>query len=161
MAEDLQIIETQEAQKRAVTAMKIQYQKLIDDQNREIDCFNEHEKRIEVFMLAERHKAIKPHIMLIKQLETARDKDKPLNKKPTKVVFVSNRRTRTVRTETALPPASPRTSRAMSNFRVADEPERLQITGINVRREIMNNSKFRNHRAASSAASVRVSKVWR
>lgn len=161
MAEDLQIIETKEAQKRAVAAMKIQYQKLIDDQNREIDCFNEHEKRIEVFMKAERHKAIDPQIMLIRQLETIRDKDKPLNKKPRKVVFVSNRRTRTLRTETALPPASPRTSRAMSNFRFAEEPERLQITGINVKKEIRSKMSGRSQRSKSSAGSVRVSKVWR
>lgn len=163
MAEKLQIAETQEAQNRAIAAMKIQYKTLIEDQNREIQCFNDHERRIEQFMKAERVKAISPSVMLIRQLEIARDKDKPTNMKPRKVVFISNRRTRALRAESAFPPASPRTCNAMSNFRLAEEPEKLKISGINVKREIRNNSKIshKTKRSTSTASSVRVSKVWR
>lgn len=163
MADRLQIAESQEAQNRAVSAMKTQYRKLADDQSREVDCFVEHERRIERFMAAERAKAIGPCVMLIRQLEAAVEAGRPTNLKPRKEVFTSNRRTRLIRTEAAIPPASPRTTRAMSNFMFADEPEKLKVDGINVKKEIKKRSKIRvrSRRSNSTAASVRVSKVWR
>ncbi|OHT05985.1 hypothetical protein TRFO_26048 [Tritrichomonas foetus] len=150
IADKLQQIESDQAQQRAVSCMKLHYNKMIDDQQRTIECFNDHEKRLEQYLVAEREKVLKPYYMLIKQLEATRDKDLPLNMKPQKVVFVSNIRTKILKTDRALPPASPRTTRAMSKFRNSDEPERLTLTGIDVRRTLS------GRRAKSS---VRVSKV--
>ena len=133
-ADQLQLVESQEAQERAISVMKLHYEKMIDDQQKTVDCFNEHENRIYHYLLAEREKALVPHHMLVKQLEMARDRDKPLNLKPQKVTFQSNIRTKTLKTDKGLPHVSPRVTQVMTNFRKQEEPNHLTITGIDVKK---------------------------
>ena len=132
-ADKLEKTETVNAEVKAITAMQLAYEKLKEKQAKEVECFKEHETRTRQYLQGERRKSIEPLELLIKQLEIAKDRNKPMNKKPQPVVFKSNRRTRTLRTEKALPPTSPRTARALCDFKVADEPNRLFISGLNVR----------------------------
>ena len=126
-ADMLQITETENAEERVISAMQAAFEVLEEKHAKEIACFEEHQVRTKQYIEQERRKALHPIEKLIAQLETARDKDKPTNKKPTSVVFRSTRRTRVVRSERALPSASPRTTRAMCDFKAADDPPRLHI----------------------------------
>jgi hypothetical protein len=107
---------------------------------RELECFAEHEKRTRIYLEAEKDRLCGPLEKLITQLENAKNKDKPPNMKPQTAQFSSTRKTRVVRTKQALPPASPRTSRAICEFKGSDEPSRLHLNGLNVK-QIMNSGR--------------------
>lgn len=147
LAKELEKYETEQAKQKAIAAMKIAYDNMITSQQKELDCFDQHKQRLEVYLNLEKDKVILPYQMQIKQLEIARDQGKPTNKKPIKTVFVSTRKTRACKNEAAFPPASPRTARALSNYRISDEPKKLDLSGINVKRILS---------SRRSASSVRV-----
>lgn len=135
-ADMLQLAETESAEERAMAAMQIAFENLEDKHKKELECFEEHQERTRQFIEAEKRKALHPVEKLIAQLETARNKDKPTNKKPNSIVFKSTRHTRAVRTQKALPKASPRTTRAFYDYKGAEDPPRLTLGSLNVKRII-------------------------
>jgi hypothetical protein len=69
---------------------------------------------------------------IIYQMERTRDRNRPLNLKPGVPPFTSNTRTRSVHMQQRAPPATPRSSQTLSEFK-AEEPKRLPTLGLNVR----------------------------
>ena len=134
LADQLELEETDQAELRMITAVQLAHEKLVEQHRKERECFEEHEVRTRQYLESERRKAIEPIEKLIAQLETARDKDKPTNMNPRKVVFTSTRRTRVMRSERGLPPASPRTARAICDYKAAEEPAKLSLGRMNVRK---------------------------
>lgn len=133
-ADKQQQLETASAEEKAIAAMKQAHMNMEDKHKRELACFADHEKRTEIYIRAEKDRVCGPLEKLINQLEHTKNKDKPLNLKPQTATFTSTRKTRVVRTEKALPPATPRTSHAISCFKGSDEPARLQLNGLNVKK---------------------------
>ena len=134
LADQLEIEETEGAEMRAITAMQLAHEKLVEQHRKERECFEEHEVRTRQYLEAERRKAIEPIERLIAQLEIARDKNKPTNMKPRKFAFTSTRRTRVMRTERGLTAPSPRTTRAICDYKVSEEPPKLSLGRLNVRK---------------------------
>lgn len=148
-AEILQQQETEEAQRRAIAAMKNNYIAMMERQQKEMACFEEHEKRTELYLIDERGRTIHPMEMEVRKLEIERDRDKPPNLNPRKDVLKTVRTSRTKPRKSILMPPSPRTTRAIRDFKVYDDPPKLGLTGLNV-------SKIMNRRSA--ATSLRVSR---
>jgi hypothetical protein len=134
-ADSLEQEEIVHAEIRAGEAMRLAFRQLQDKQRREMECFEEHQSRIEFFLETERENVEEPIRNLIRQLEHARDRDKPTNLNPRARPFVSSRRTRVLKTTKPLPVASsPRTIRVVADFKIDDAPEKLQVATLDVRK---------------------------
>ena len=134
-ADKLQKIETEEAERRALQAMMLAHQKLEFRQQREIKCFEERERRTELFITTERDQELVPLQMLIKQLNQSLNADEPQNLKPQKKEFKSTQRTRVnVAESLSLPPKDRSLVSQLNTYRVKDEPQKLELQGFDVKR---------------------------
>ena len=134
-ADKLQKKETEEAERRALQAMILAHQKLEFRQQREVKCFEERERRTELFITNERDQELVPLQMLIKQLNQALNQNEPQNLKPQKKEFVSTARTRVnVAESLSLPPKDRNLVNQLNTYRVKDEPQKLELSGFDVKR---------------------------
>ena len=145
-ADNLQKIETQRAMARAISCMKQEHQNLIDKHRKEMECFNEHERKTSVFLHSERFSAMHPIEMSIRNLTNSLEKP-PMNMKPTKNAIQSSMRTR-MRTESVVAPRPPGTSRKFNQFRFRDTASKLDLVGIDVKKFI-----------GKPSATIRVSRI--
>lgn len=133
-ADDLQRQETENAERKALNAMLLEHQKLQEKHHKEIICFDEKEKRTELFLSTNRESELHPLEMLIKQLTTSLNAMKPRNLKPQRTSFQSTARTRAYVAESiTLPPKDRKTVSQLNTFRNKDEPNKLELTGFDVK----------------------------
>ena len=100
-----------------------------------MQCFEEREKRTELFITTERDQELDPLKMLIKQLNQSLNSNQPQNLKPRKTTFQSTARTRAYVAESvSLPPKDRKTVSALNSYRIKNEPQKLELTGFDVKR---------------------------
>lgn len=134
-ADDLQKQETENAERRALDAMLLEHQKLEEKHKKEITCFNEKEKRTELFLSTNRQSELRPLEMLIRQLKISINSSKPQNLKPQRTSFQSTARTRAyVAQNITLPPKDRKTVSQLNTFRNKDEPVKLELSGFDVKK---------------------------
>lgn len=131
-ADNLQKIETQRAMARAVSCMKQEHQNLIDKQRKELECFNEHERKTSIFLHSERFSAMHPIEMSIKNLTNSLEKPQ-VSVRSTKNTFQPSIRAR-MRSESVMGQRQPGTSRKFSQFRFRDTTSKLDLSGIDVKK---------------------------
>ena len=145
-ADELQNKETEEAEKRALENMENSQLILIDKHRKEIECFNEKEKRTEIYLKGEKFKEVHPLEMQIQQLKLIIDTEK-------KNLLLKNNLKSTLKNKIEikdqLPPNSPRTARVYQKFRNNDEPIKLNINSTNVKKA------FEKRRATSNLQKLR------
>ena len=130
----LQKQEERAAEMRALDAMLLAHNKLKERQRKELLCFDEKEKRTELYLNGEKYSECHPIEMQIKQLQYTIDSEKPKNLKPMKYAFQSTIRTRSSMSEkAAMPSKDAATATAYNKFRANDEPAKLNINGLDVR----------------------------
>jgi hypothetical protein len=127
-ADHLRRIETVTAKERAESSMKLARETMLARHRREVECFSEHQRKIEAYLARERQKAIEPIQRLVSQLEIARDRDKPLNMNP-RAPSQTARRPRVMRMER---PATRINPRDVCEFRFGDVSEPLAVGGVDV-----------------------------
>ena len=136
-ADALQEDLTAEAENRAILDMVQQHGTLLEKHKREVECFDEHERRIEQYLKLERDKAILPIEKQIEQLQNKKNQDAPTNMKPaTTQAYIATTRTRTCRTARAIPARTEETTRAIAEFRNRQEIPKLAVRALDVRRII-------------------------
>ena len=141
-ADELEVGLAAEAEDRAAADMVKQHDVMMEKQKREVECFDQHEKRIELFLQAEREKAISPIMKQIEQLENRRRQGAPTNKKPKGTApYVATTRTRVCRDAKAIPKRNEETTRALSEFKSREEVPRLAVRALNVRRILVENKR--------------------
>ena len=139
-ADELQEGLTAEAEGRAIVDMIKQHGTLLEKHRREVECFDEHERRIEQYLKGEREKVLGPIEKQIEQLQNRKNQDAPTNMKPTVTqAYVSTTRTRTCRTAKAIPKRTEETTRAIAEFRNRHEIPKLAVRALDVRRIIGKN----------------------
>lgn len=137
IGDEIQQNETINAQEKAVTAMRMSYNNIILRQQKETECFNDHERRTEIFLKAEREKVLHPIQMQIKAIENHIAERKPPNLKPGKLPYTSNPRNRAMtRVGRFSQLSSPRTRHAFTSYKATDETPHLTINGLNVKQLI-------------------------
>lgn len=149
-ADALQESETARAEDRATLDMQQQYKVMNDKHRKEIACFEEHDRRVETFLIGERNRTVGPIERLLEQLQARKDRDAPPNLKPCTHQFTSTAKSRAFRTTQAIPARSERTTRAIADFR-GEGASHLSVSGLNVK-QIM---KGRSARRAVSVSRVK------
>lgn len=125
--EQLQQIESQEAQRRAVDAMVLAHQAMQARHQREIDCFLEKSKRTEQFLKEEMRKDFLPLEMQMKKLQNNINSGRLMNGK-------TKPRSRDIsEASTPISIKDSATQRAMQRYRYKTEPLKLDINGIDVK----------------------------
>jgi hypothetical protein len=125
-ADAMQATEARLGEERAMAAIRQGFQVLREKQQREIACFDEHEKRNVAFLELERDRATLPMVMLIKSLEIAVEAEAP-----------GERKVSTIRPEkrpAASGPVTPHARIQIKDFKGTDEPGRLNLNAAAVRK---------------------------
>lgn len=149
-AEQMQREEAKEAEKKAMATIKAGFDNVIERQRREIQCFDEHERRSITYIEQERKKATEPIEKQIRALEQAKqqevEKQSVITRK-TVVRKVEDSRRGVI----PVGPPNP-TSRQFMEYRKNEDPPRLNLNTMNLKRFVA------NRRVASSCRIVRVEK---
>jgi hypothetical protein len=120
----MQAAEAKGGEERAMAAVHAGFAALVERQRRELDCFNEHERRNIAYVEQERTKAVTPLAMLIRALENAAGRTAEEQ---------AGRRERRGRPQPTVV-ITPRARTRLKDFRIYDEPERLDLDGQAIRR---------------------------
>ncbi|OHT12986.1 hypothetical protein TRFO_16937 [Tritrichomonas foetus] len=141
-ADQLQKLEAADAEKRAIAAIRNGYQILLDKQKRELECFDEHERRSYTYINSEKMKLIEPLEKLYRSLNiTKEDRIDPHTMSK-----------REVKKDERLPQATPRSKKTYNEFRTTEDTSKLNLNGVKLRRFVA------NKRATSAYRISRVSK---
>lgn len=149
IADKMQLAEGKEAEKKAMATIKAGFDVIVERQKREIECFDEHERRSLAYIEQERKKATEPIEKQIRALELAKqqESDKHVATARKSVVRkLEENRGRGVVTVAAPNPVS----KQLMDYRRADEPLRLNLNTMNMKRYVA------NRRVASSCRIGRV-----
>lgn len=135
IADGIKERETEDAEQRALVAMLTAHDRLEEQHKKEILCFEERQRKTELYINSVQYNDIHPLEMLIKQLQNHLNASKPPNMAPIKPKFVSTARARSAVCESfTLPPKDKKTTLEMNDFRFNNEPERLELNGFDVRK---------------------------
>lgn len=136
-ADELQRIETIEAEKRIKQAIWIGHQTLLEKQKKELDCFDEHTQRTCDFILLKKQELIDPIMKLIKSLKTGypcyyiTEDTSESRSKSTLNSTASSQQSKTLPKPKSKPiQATPRTKQKLNDFRREVEPSKLNINSI-------------------------------
>ena len=143
-ADELEAGLAAEAEGRATLALVKEHDLMMERQKREIECFDQHEKRIELFLQTERNRSIVPITKQIEQLENRKNQGAPTNKKPKPAgapTYVATTRTRSCRSASAIPRRSEETTRCLSEYKNRDEIPRLAVRRLNVKKILVENKR--------------------
>ena len=138
--------ESKEAKNRMTQDMIMEYNNLIDRQNKEIDGFFEHRHNSELFLNCERNKVILPLENQMKSLQYTLNYGIVPNKKPQKLAFVSTVKSRALRTDKLFPPAEQKSVSSLRTFRKIEDAPKLTVNGLNVKRIIKNKQRGKSHK---------------
>lgn len=131
--EQLQQIESEEAQKRAVDAMIIAHKAMEDRHQKEIDCFHEKARRTQYFLQDQMKKELLPFEMQIKKIQITLNDEKLLNGKQKRRDTTRDVNKLRLTSREVYPHKDAQTQRAMLNYRYRAEPVKLDISGIDVK----------------------------
>lgn len=148
-ADQMQIAEGLAAEKRVMVAIQAGYDALIEKQKREVECFDEHERRTIAYIELERRKATEPIERQIQALEVTHrqesEKSATMKHRKTIVWRVDESKRSPMRTAVG----TPRSRQLLEYKRSRDQP-RLNLNTLTLKRYVA------NHRAASSCKIVRL-----
>lgn len=131
-ADDLALIEAEDAKRRAYDVIRKGYQTLLEQQAKEIECFDEHQRRSENYILLEKMRLTEPIKKLIHSLEISQDHD---TKAPLTSTIPQNTMVRGVKVSPrSTDAATPRTVKRLKDYKVNDEPPKLNLNGLALRR---------------------------
>ena len=148
-ADQLQLAEGIQAEKRVLVSIQAGYDALIEKQKREIECFDEHERRTVAYIELEKRKACQPIERQIQALEATRrgEMEKSATAKQRKTIAWRVDESRRSPMRTAV--GTPRSRQLLDYKRSRDQP-RLNLNTVTLKRYVA------NHRAASGCKIVRL-----
>lgn len=145
-ADNLQKIETEEAERRAIAVMNAQYQNLLEKQKRKLECFDEHNNRSCEYVIAEKKKVTEPMQKTILSLKSGYPTYYDKWDESDASSFRSSM------TQEKVAQVTPRTKKRLNDYRIQENSPKLNLNGLRLRESVA------NKRASSSCRVLRLPK---